>query len=145
MPDSSKPAADQKEETKEKMNDWPALAEIHSLRDCAKWISIAHSGKNASLLPEILLQELKKGTLSAGFHLPADPLMWIDIPSKYWIGVTKAEFDSIRVKSDSKTKTGAFTVSLEGFLDQYIDAHLVVAGGRNVQIRLRDGVIWCRS
>lgn len=124
MPDNSDSAADEKEETKEKNVDWPGLDETFSLRECAKRISDSRKGSSGSFDPNPLLQELKKGSLSAGFHLPTDPLIWIDIPAQRWIGVTKAEFDSIRLKSGSKIQTGNFTFELSEFLDQYIEARI---------------------
>jgi hypothetical protein len=105
----------------------PRVGETISLHDAAIALAeIAPSKKDERISDGKLLRALKSGEVQAGFHCSREPLIWISIPTGYWIDITSSVFRRIRVSPGKKNRTGVFLVTIQDFPKQYIAACIQV-------------------
>jgi hypothetical protein len=128
MVDNSKNRRDKKNqknknEASERGDDIPRLGETVTLHDAATGLAaVAPSKKGEKISDGKLLRALKSGEVQAGFHCSTEPLIWISIPTAYWLDITSGVFRRIRVSPDKKNRTGVFSVTITDFSKQYFTA-----------------------
>jgi hypothetical protein len=133
MVDNSKNRRDKKnqknkKEASERGDDIPRLGETVTLHDAATALAaVAPSKKGEKISDGKLLRALKSGEVQAGFHCSTEPLIWISIPTGYWLDITSGVFRRIRVSPDKKNRTGVFSVTIADFSKQYFTACIRVA------------------
>ena len=128
MVDNSKNRRDKKNqknknEASERGDDIPRLGETVTLHDAAIGLAAVAPSKKGEIISDgKLLRALKSGEVQAGFHCSIEPLIWISIPTAYWLDITSGVFRRIRVSPDKKNRTGVFSVTITDFSKQYFTA-----------------------
>jgi hypothetical protein len=82
--------------------------------------------------PETLLSLLKSEELNAGFHYPGKVVLWIAIPSTYWLTVGGDKFRSLYYDADNEQKSGTFKVRIGQFAGEYLKALSLSKMGKDI-------------
>jgi hypothetical protein len=102
--------------------DTPRVGETITLHDAAIALATVTGKKGEKISDGKLLKALKTGDVQAGFHCSTEPLIWVSIPTEYWMDIASDEFRRIRVSPGKKNRTGVYKVGLKDFPKQYISA-----------------------
>jgi hypothetical protein len=108
-----KPREKKNEENLAKM---PGPGDTISLRDATAIIQQRAPISAKGLDVSRLLKGLQDGRLSSGFFIGSDPILWVPIPSRFWIDVTTEAFKSVRANSH---RQGGFFVAVKQFPAEY--------------------------
>lgn len=73
-----------------------------------------------SLDYSVLLKLLIGGTIKAGFCVPGEPPIWIQIPNEYWARLHPSKFAKSKLGAESKI--GVHRVQLRQFAEQFVEA-----------------------
>jgi hypothetical protein len=89
-----------------------------TLRDVGRRLAQLRHSRDKVASDE-LLELLQSGKITAGFRFPKPTILWVKIPSDYWVPVTSAEFRQIR-HSSKKRNSGIYTVSPGEFAEDIV-------------------------
>ena len=105
----------------EMTDDSPAVGATITLHDAAVALASISPGWSAGRIADgKLLNLLKAGDVSSGFHCSTDPFLWVSIPRQYWAKVSSDEFRKVRISPGKNDRTGAYKVKLKQFSKEYM-------------------------
>jgi len=125
----SKPMKTVEEKKQRKLNEFLVpddVGDTIGLNEAARMLHQKAPVKGTKPDVRRILDGLQQDRLASGFFV--SPIVWVAIPSGYWIHVTEKQFKVIR---DNKKGKGAYLVRLQNFAMEYASAVTGVAAVRH--------------